>query len=135
MFSDYESTAQIAPGGAFGETGSVNCNNPLMSAQQTEAIGCSLAAANPEFALSPDDPLTPENEAEVPFYILRRNVEGGGRQDTFSTDSFRGVLGVRGAITENWSYDAFAQFSKVKVDNFTLNRFVLPRFMNAHPRG
>ena len=66
-----------------------------------------------------------------PFYILRRNVEGGGRQDTFRTDSFRGVLGVRGAITENWSYDASAQFSKVKVDNFTLNRFVLPRFQRA----
>jgi iron complex outermembrane recepter protein len=123
MFSDYQSTAQIAPGGAFGETGSINCDNPLLSAQQLETIGCNIA---------PDtDALTPGNQADVPFYMLRRNVEGGGRQDTFSTDSFRGVLGVRGAISENWSYDAAAQFSKVKVDNYTLNRFHLTRFQNA----
>ncbi len=43
MFSDYDSTAQIAPGGAFFETGSVNCDNPLMSAQQSAAIGCGIA--------------------------------------------------------------------------------------------
>jgi iron complex outermembrane receptor protein len=123
MFSDYDSTAQIAPGGAFFETGSINCDNPLMSAQQSAAIGCGIA---------PDpDATTPGNQAEVPFYIGRRNVEGGGRQDTFRTDSFRGVLGVRGAISENWSYDAAAQFSKVKVENFTLNRFHLTRFQNA----
>ena len=124
MFSDYDSTAQIAPGGAFGESGTVNCDNPLMSAQQLAAIGCNIAA-------DPDGDATNGNNAQVPFYILRRNVEGGGRQDTFRTDSFRGVLGVRGAITENWSYDASAQYSKVKVENFTLNRFVLPRFLNA----
>jgi outer membrane receptor protein involved in Fe transport len=123
MFSDYESTAQIAPGGAFGETGDINCDNPFLSAQQADAIGCNLAT----------DPnaVTPGNQALVPMYILRRNVEGGGRQDSFSSDSFRGVLGVRGAISENWNYDAFAQFSKVKVDNYTLNRFVLPRWNNA----
>ena len=125
MFSDYDSTAQIAPGGAFGESGTVNCDNPLMSAQQLAAIGCDIGCR-------PDDgDATNGNNAQVPFYILRRNVEGGGRQDTFRTDSFRGVLGVRGAITENWSYDASAQYSKVKVENFTLNRFVLPRFLNA----
>ena len=81
------------------------------------------------------DATTPGNQAVVPFYIGRRNVEGGGRQDTFRTDSFRGVLGVRGAISENWSYDAAAQFSKVKVENFTLNRFHLTRFQNAMRRG
>ena len=32
-------------------------------------------------------------------YIGRRNVEGGGRQDTFDNTGFRGVVGVRGAIS------------------------------------
>lgn len=117
MFSDYESTAQIAPGGAFGETGSINCDNPLLPQGQLGLIGC-----------------TPTRVAAgdtVPMYILRRNVEGGNRLDSFSTDSFRSVLGVRGAISSSWSYDAYAQYSKVKVDNYTLNRFILPRFQNA----
>ena len=38
--------------------------------------------------------------------IGRRNVEGGGRQDTFHNTGFRGVVGIRGAISENWDYDA-----------------------------
>ena len=117
MFSDYDSTAQIAPGGAFFETGSINCDNPLLPQAQLATIGCT--------------PTRVANGDSVPMYIGRRNVEGGGRQDTFRTDSFRSVLGVRGAITENWSYDAAAQFSKVKVENFTLNRFHLIRFQNA----
>ena len=38
MFSDYESVAQIAPSGDFFNTGTLNCGNPLMSAQQKAAL-------------------------------------------------------------------------------------------------
>ena len=48
------------------------------------------------------------------MYIGRRNVEGGGRQQSFANDSFRMVAGVRGAINEAWGYDASAQFSQVR---------------------
>ena len=34
MFTDYESVAQIAPGGNFFDTNTINCDNPLLSAQQ-----------------------------------------------------------------------------------------------------
>src|SRR4030095_17141938 len=81
MFNDYESTAQIAPGGEFlGEqTFGIHCDNPMLSAQQAAAIGCT----------APTD--------VVDMLIGRRNVEGGGREDTFNKTGVRGVGGQCGA--------------------------------------
>ena len=127
MFSDYESTAQIAPGGAFGETGTVNCDNPLMSAQQLAAIGCSIAPPTP---IRRRRPPTGERRAGA---LLHPAAQRRGRR---SPGHLQHRLVPRRARRprrdhENWAYDASAQYSKVKVDNYTLNRFVLPRFQNA----
>lgn len=46
MFMDDRTVAQIAPSGNFGNTFDVNCDNPLMSAQQ-RAIVCQAAVYNP----------------------------------------------------------------------------------------
>jgi len=102
MFSDYSSIAQIAPGGNFFNSNSVNCGNPFLSAQQLGVLGCSAAD------------VTANNSATL--YVARRNVEGGGRQQSFENSSFRSLLGVRGAITDTWDYDASVQYSKVKAD-------------------
>ena len=109
MFTDYSSIAQIAPGGNFFDSSQVNCDNPFMSAQQSATLGCTPAmiAAGDTVAL----------------YIARRNVEGGGRQQSFENSSFRSLVGVRGAITDTWDYDASVQYSKVKADQLTLNYF------------
>ena len=109
MFTDYSSIAQIAPGGNFFDSSSVNCDNPLLSAQQSATLGCT-----PAMIAAGDS---------VGLYIARRNVEGGGRQQSFENSSFRSLLGVRGAINETWDYDASVQFSKVKADQLTLNYF------------
>ena len=66
MFTDYESVAQIAPGGIFFDTCTINCDNPLMPAQH-----CRRSAA---------DAAADRGRQTVPMYIGRRNVEGGGRQ-------------------------------------------------------
>lgn len=117
MFSDYSSVAQIAPSGNFFNTPTVNCANPLISAQQRGLIGCTpaLIAA----------------DGTVPLYIGRRNVEGGGRQDSLGFQSFRAVVGLRGLITEGWNYDISAQFSKVKLARTYLNEFSVRRLGNA----
>jgi len=117
MFTDYESIAQIAPGGSFGDSTYVNCNNPLMSAQQAATLGCSAADITAG--------------AQVPFYLFRRNVEGGGRQQAFENSSFRSLLGVRGDITDTWAYDASVQYSKVKADQRTLNYFKIDRIQRS----
>lgn len=95
QFMDDRSLAQIAPSGAFFVTDTLNCSNAFLSAQQFAAIGCT----------DPSD--------VVPLYIGRRNVEGGPRFDDLSHTSFRLLGGMRGNITENWSYDVFANFSRL----------------------
>lgn len=117
MFSDYRSVAQIAPGGAFFDTSTINCDNPLMTAQQRTTLGCT-----PAFIAA---------GTSVPLYIGRRNVEGGGRQQDFHNNSFRAVVGTRGEISDGWSYDASAQFSRVTATQKTLNYFVIDRIARA----
>jgi iron complex outermembrane recepter protein len=123
MFTDYKSVAQIAPGGNFFNTNTINCDNPLLSGQQLTTIGCDTAADT--------DAVTPGNQAIVPLYMARRNVEGGGRQQSFENTSFRALVGVRGQITENWDYDASVQYSAVTADQSALNYFHKTRIARA----
>ena len=119
MFTDDRTVAQIAPGGLFfGDTSTINCDNPLLSADQLNKVGCNNAAV-----VSAD--------GTVPLYIGRRNVEGGGRQQDFHNSSFRGLIGVKGDIVTGWSYDASMQFSRVSVDQKTLNYFAKDRIKRA----
>ncbi len=128
MFTDYSSVAQIAPSGVFFSgvsqgsrtadgSATLNCDNPLLSAQQATAIGCTAA-----------DILA---GTDVPLYIGRRNVEGGGRQDTIGLQSYRVVAGLRGELTEGWNYDVAAQFSKVRQSRVYLNDFSNTRIARA----
>lgn len=117
MFSDYQSVAQIAPSGSFFSVGDINCDSPLLSAQQRTAIGC-----------------TPADQAagnRRTMYVARRNVEGGGRQDDLNYTSYRGVAGVRGEITPGWNYDVAAQFSRVRLARTYLNDFSVTRLTRA----
>jgi iron complex outermembrane recepter protein len=117
MFTDYESIAQVAPGGAFFDTKTINCDNPLLSAQQLGVIGC--------------DATKIANGDSVPLYLGRRNVEGGGRQSRFENTSFRAVLGVRGQISETWDYDTSVQYSAVVADQSANNFFHKTRLARA----
>jgi iron complex outermembrane receptor protein len=117
MFTDYESVAQIAPGGVFFETSTINCDNPLLPAGVLPTIGCDAGAI--------------ASGASVPFYIGRRNVEGGGRQQSFANSTFRVVAGLRGAINDAWGYDVSAQYSQGSGTATTLNNFDNNRVVNA----
>jgi outer membrane receptor protein involved in Fe transport len=117
MYTDYESVAQIAPSGDFFETNVLNCGNPFLSAQQAGLIGCDAAAI--------------AANTNVPLYIGRRNVEGGGRQSIFENNGFRAILGVRGDITENWQYDVSGQWSSTSTTQTIDNYFLQNRVRNA----
>ncbi|HZT02927.1 MAG TPA: TonB-dependent receptor [Steroidobacteraceae bacterium] len=111
MFMDDDSIAQIAPSGAFigaglgtnpttGEPDDewvVNCNNPLMSDQEAGAFGC--ASHDPSLS----------NTQTVQTLFGRRNVEGGNRRSETRHTSYRFVLGSKGQLSENMSYDIYAQ--------------------------
>ena len=107
MFMDDRSVAQIAPSGAFFVTESLSCGNPLMSDQQFETVCGSIG-------------LTREDTRD-PFWIGRRNVEGGNRQQDLRHTTFRGVFGVRGDLNENWRYDASLLYAEVSMENTYLN--------------
>lgn len=116
MFMDDRSVSQIAPSGAFFITNTIPCGNPLLSAQQFDAL-CG------QDGLTTDDVQT--------AYIGRRNVEGGPRQQDLRHTSFRGVFGVRGDINEAWSYDLFGQYSEVSMENTYRNDLSITRIGRA----
>jgi len=118
MFSDYKSTAQIAPSGNFFSTAELNCGNPLFGPGMATAFGCSAADVT--------------NDATVSAYIARRNVEGGGRQDTFDNTSLRMVGGLRGGIFDTgWNYDVYAMYAKTDSTRSYLNEFSVTRLTRA----
>ena len=119
MFMDYESNSQIAPTGNFFATNTLNCDNPLVSASQLDAIGCT-----PAMIAAGDS---------VNIYIARRNVEGGGRQDHLGYQTYRGVAGIRGDLFKapGWSYDLSASYSQVSLTRAYTNEFSITRLNRA----
>jgi outer membrane receptor protein involved in Fe transport len=120
MFMHDKSVAQIAPSGNFGNTSTLNCDNPLLSPQQL-AIVCA-----PGNTFTDTDGVTRTN-----VVILRRNVEGGGRQDDLEHTAFRLVGGLRGDITRGISYDVFGQFGKTILAETYFNDFSVTRIGRA----
>jgi iron complex outermembrane recepter protein len=117
MFMDNRTLSQIAPSGAFFITNSLPCGNPLLSDQQFEAL-CG------QFGLTEDD--TSENT-----YLGRRNVEGGSRQQDLRHTTFRMVFGGRGDINDAWSYDVYAQYSEVSMENTYKNDLSITKIERA----
>ncbi len=109
-FMDYNTIAQIAPGGLFGVTFEVRGDNPLLTQSWRTNLGLATNTA--------------ASTAEVT--LLRRNVEGGGRQSSFRNTSYRTVLGAKGDVGK-WSYDAYMQTSKVVYQQSELNYFSTTR--------
>ena len=144
MFMDDRTVAQIAPSGVFFNNAgaSINCDNPLLSAQQ-RAILCA-----PNNLVRPaDDPNTPQDESATgptvfidqngqPYfrgvaYIGRRNVEGGPRRDDLQHTDFRIVTGMRGDLGDVWSYDAYYQYGRVNFAETYENDFSVTRASRA----
>lgn len=109
MFMDNRSLAQIAPSGAFFVTDSINCSNAFLSAQQFATMGCT----------DPSD--------VIPWYIGRRNVEGGPRFDDLRHTTNRVLVGVRGDLNEAWSYDVSANVSRTRYSQVYNNDISISR--------
>lgn len=162
MFMDDRTVAQIAPSGDFGNTLSINCDNPLLGAGQRATL-CNdanlLVSPLPGDAFIVTGNVAAENQARIdrglgepllpttPFgfvnqidgstynrgfaQILRRNVEGGGRQDDLQHVSYRAVVGVKGDLSPAWSYDAFYQYGRNNYAQTYLNDFSVVRLGRA----
>jgi iron complex outermembrane recepter protein len=102
MFMDDHTFSQAAPSAYFqGTRYPINCDNPLMSAQQA-ALLCGPAAGTP---------------VNVDTFIgYRFGGEGGPRRDDLRHTDYRANLGVRGDIAEGWTYDTSFLYSQIVLD-------------------
>ena len=141
MFMDDRTVAQIAPSGNFGNTFSINCDNPLLSAQQASII-CdtenllsdpdgTVVGQSGDPAFDFIDPLTGATYNRGFAQILRRNVEGGPRQDDLQHTAYRVVAGMRGDLSDVWSYDAYFQYGRTNFAQTYLNDFSVTRLGRA----
>ncbi|WP_037499102.1 TonB-dependent receptor domain-containing protein [Sphingomonas jaspsi] len=149
MFMDDRSVAQIAPSGDFGNTLTINCDNPLLTSNQFDTLctGANLingfignfpvatgAPFNPDNAAAPIDfidPTTGNTYNKGFFQLLRRNIEGGPRQADLQYTTYRGVLGTKGDLGKAWSYDAYYQYGRVNYNQTYRNEFSVARLNRA----
>lgn len=154
MFMDDRTVAQIAPSGDFGNTLTVNCDNPLMSTTQRNIICAAPNLINgyignfPTAVAAPYNtienggpgPLVPPLVFTGPFgrtynqafmQVLRRNVEGGPRQSDLQHTNFRTVIGSKGDLGKAWSYDAYYQYGRSNYTQVYSNEFSVARLNRA----
>lgn len=148
MFMDDKTVAQIAPSGNFGNTYTVNCDNPLLSAEQSAVICASDNLINGfigNFPLAVAAPFNPDPGAapiaftdsrgvqynQGFFQLLRRNVEGGPRRSELTHTNYRAVLGSKGDLGEAWSYDAYYQYGRSNYTQIYSNEFSVARLNRA----
>lgn len=139
MFMDDHTVAQIAPSGIFGQNININCeSNPYLSASMADALCNSSIDQLPDDPNLPNtigdnddaDPVTPGRQASVA--VLRRNVEGGGRQADLRHTAYRGVIGLRGDLGDGWRYDVYGQYGVVTYQQVYYNEFALSRVLKAN---
>jgi outer membrane receptor protein involved in Fe transport len=133
MFMSNDSRLQIAQGGDFNANLAVNCTNPFLSTAQVNAWcdgsttlpGGGAAFTNQTFATTttfPDgvtytpkvDPVTGAiTNPSRTLLIGYRNVPGQDRVSEPKHQEWRMSVGVKGAITDNWTYDVSYQYSQM----------------------
>ena len=124
-----ESNAQIAYSGTFGNISSLPCYNPLLSRQQYDTACGNWAGMGGDHAadfasaaealayISSLDLAVGEGDIigySAPLYSLKRNVEGGPRQDVTTYENTVSIFGLRGDIANGWFYDVSYQLSDVE---------------------
>ena len=146
MFMDDRTRAQIAPSGIFsGQVTTLNCDNPLLSAQQVNAVcgdpnnlvgyrapgtnnATDLGAPATVFNDGPNG--ATYNRANLAL-LARRNVEGGPRISDLRHTDYRVVIGTKGDIAKGISYDLYGQFSNIIFQENYLNEFSIVRGVRA----
>ena len=116
MFMDNSTDAQIAPSGNFYRSSSINCDNPMLSAEQLALICTNNFLGGSDTA---------------PIYIGRRNIEGGPRTSKMRHTNYRMVAGLRGELNDTWSYDAYGLYATSIYNSMYINDLNTSRLIDA----
>jgi outer membrane receptor protein involved in Fe transport len=127
MFMHDHTDAVIAPSGDFGNTTTINCDNPYLSAAQSAVI-CN---ANNLTGTTVFNPVTGGQSSLANLSISRRNVEGGGRDADLTHIDYRAVVGAKGEIAKGISYDASFQYNADVFSEIYKNEFSVSRLNNG----
>ena len=134
MFMSDNTTAQIAAGGIFAGTFSVDCANPFLTAQEKGLLVPTAASGGGTCATNPAGTFTGT--------IARRLLpsEQTGRLSQFIHNDFRIVVGMKGDLGKNWNYDGYMQYGSVQVNgrqsgNFDTTRINQSLNAVAGPNG
>ena len=111
MFMQDNSTAQIAAGGIFAGTFSIDCANPFLTAQEKGLLVPTAATGGGTCATNPAGTFTGT--------VSRRLLpsEQTGRLTQYIHNDFRIVVGLRGDLGKNWNYDGYLQLGTVQDNN------------------
>ena len=115
MFMDDQTTAQLAPSGLFLAQVSISCASPLLSAAEVRSF-CTDADVPPG--------------GDALLFVGHRDVEGLGRQSSFSHRDYRILAGGKGELGP-WRYDVSVQYSAVSLRQLDLNDVSLSRALDA----
>ncbi len=116
MYMHDEADIKLSPTAVFTVSEKINCNNPLMSAQEKNLICTSVG-------------LTDAQSANV--IVSQRNALGGSRHDYSDHTSYRGVAGLRGDLTSRWRYDIYAQYGRTDYTSRLTGDYSLAKFAKA----
>ncbi len=116
QYSADKTLLQYDPSNTLGNVFGINCNNPLLSADQVNSL-CTVNG------------LASTDVAQVA--IGKYNVEGSPRLDDFRHRSLRLVFGLKGKIDAVWSYDTYINYGIARSDEYVSNDLSLNNIANA----
>lgn len=120
VFSKQSVETIIAPGGSFFNAYQLNLNNPFLTTGAANALCGPLAltaaectaAVNTPFGQTLADGTPNPDYREVNGLFPRRSVEAGTRNSEYTSTLFNLVVGARGGITDNISWDVSATYGE-----------------------
>ena len=139
------SSWQIGPSGDFRNTQTINCDNPLLSAQQRSLV-CRTGNFVGEIPAFDDngnlvavlgsptpfvDPVTGATYSRGWLVVSRRDLEGGPIQDDLEHKSMRVLGGIKGDLGRGVTYDASYLFGDVTLDRQYRNNLSISRLSKA----
>ncbi len=113
-YVNYSSSTQLAPSPA---PTSRNITNPSAGFEFTVPASNPFVQANAGLAQilasrTGDNPALAGSGADEDFIYRRRFIENGPRIESYERDVYQAILGLRGEITDRWSFDIWGATGK-----------------------